>query len=158
MKKVYIGTIAPFKIFWDTEVSQNRHVLVTGKSGSGKTTALLHLAHELLKSSGSVYFLDYTSGVVPLHGPLHTQDILQHPHIRDTFSLHNPEQDEVANLLRYADITANIWKLGVRQKSMVTNAMLRMNCLSLKQPDAKNPYAGYLTIRHNLLLYSVLRL
>lgn len=143
-----------FEIFWDTLLSQNRHVLVTGKSGSGKTTALLHLAQELQKSSSSVYFLDYTGGV-PMHGPLHTQDILQHPYIRDTFSQHSMEQNAVENLLRYTDITANIWKLGVQQKSMITNALLRMNCLTSKRLDNKNLYVEYVMSENGNILRNI---
>jgi len=151
---IFLGNHTETKIFWNADVTHNRHIIITGKSGAGKTTTLLHLFTELQKSSKYIFFLDYTGSILQ-YKQISAHDILMHPYIKDTFNQHNLKQDAAINLLLYSDMIANIWKLGVRQKAMITNTLLQMEHLSLKHLNTENRYAEFLTFESGKPLYNV---
>ena len=75
------------KVYWEFghRDLNNRHMLVFGTSGMGKTYAIQCLLCELAKAGQNALVLDYTNGFLPKHLEQHTKDFL------------NPKQHIVRN-------------------------------------------------------------
>lgn len=151
MNKILLGQHADFSIYWDNETARNGHALVTGKSGAGKTTALLHLAKILHKAREYVYVLDYAN-YFPSNASASEEEILQHPAIWNPFNSHHPSDSNATDvLLCYADMLANIWKIGSCQKPLITRALLDLNTLTDIPMNSHNPFYDYLSVDNGMI-------
>lgn len=154
MCKTYIGNYGDLRIFRDTLATHNQHILATGKSGAGKTTALRHLSKELQSCGHLVYFLDYSESI-PQNLPILRQNILLHPYITNTFNQHNSEQNAVSNLLCYSEMIANVWKLGCRQRNLVTESLFRMDSLTPESLLSSNRFTRLVSHENGCISHDI---
>lgn len=147
MDKILLGYKNQFQILADMLSAQNRHILITGKSGAGKTTALQHLAKEISSNNEQVYFLDYAQCMTASYTT--PKNILQQDAITYTFEQHDSTQDATEVLLRYSEIVANIWNLGDKQQAMITSALLQMNSSRILNP--MNPFFSFLNFENGIM-------
>jgi len=67
------------KVYWEfghTDI-ENRHMLIFGKSGMGKTYAIQCLLNEMGRSRQNSLIIDYTNGFLPNHLETVTNDVLK---------------------------------------------------------------------------------
>lgn len=115
---------------------QNRHLLITGKSGTGKTYAIQALLYELQKNDIPAIIFDYTEGFTETH----LEDLFK-KHVKGSFKEHfvklsklgiNPfklydkelnghviydEPNDVAS--RIASTLTSVYQMGAQQKSSI---------------------------------------
>ena len=146
--RALIGTVEGSKheIYWEFGNSKlgNRHLLIQGKSGQGKTYFIQRLIMELSKQKVPVIIIDYTDGFRP--DKLENEfvevlgkNLVQHIVIRDKFPL-NPfkkyqntlfdgysiEEDNVDVATRFVSIIGSVYnQLGIQQKNEIYQAVLR---------------------------------
>lgn len=149
MRKILLGYNQNFKIYTDRLSSKNGHVLITGKSGAGKTTALMHLAQEISANKERVYFLDYADCITT---PCVTsRNILHDWSVTHTFEQHESHQNAVSTLLCYSEIIADIWSLGEKQKMMITDALLQLERKHSIPLNTQNPFYPFLNLENGQL-------
>lgn len=149
MKKILLGVNQQYNIYMDRLSSKNGHVLITGKSGAGKTTALMHLAQEISTKKEQVYFLDYANCIT---APcMAKRNILHDRSVTHTFEQHKPHQKAVSSLLYYSEIIADIWNLGEKQKMMITDALMQMEWKRSIPLNTQNSFYPFLNFENGQL-------
>lgn len=145
--RVLLGTAenSTRKIYWEYDHSglANRHLLISGKSGQGKTYFMQCLLLELSKQSISSIVIDYTEGFLPnqlepefvgfLGSKLnqrvvYNQKVPINPfkrNIRDIGGITLPESDtDIAE--RIKSVFASVYKsLGIQQLNAIYEAVLK---------------------------------
>lgn len=140
------GEGSTHEIYWEFGNPKlgNRHLLIQGKSGQGKTYFIQRLIMELSKQKVPVIIIDYTDGFRP--DKLENEfidvlgdDLVQHIIIKDKFPL-NPfkkyqntlfdgysiEEDNVDVATRFVSIIGSVYnQLGIQQRSAIYEAVLR---------------------------------
>lgn len=145
--RALIGTVEGSKheIYWEFGNSKlgNRHLLIQGKSGQGKTYFIQRLIMELSKQKVPVIIIDYTDGFRP--DKLEKEfvnvlgnNLIQHIVIKDKFPL-NPfkkyqntlfdglsiEEDNVDVATRFVSIIGSVYnQLGIQQRNAIYQAVL----------------------------------
>ena len=145
--RALIGTVEGSKheIYWEFGNPKlgNRHLLIQGKSGTGKTYLIQRLIMELSKQKVPVIIIDYTDGFTP--DKLEKEfinvlgdNLVQHIVIKDKFPL-NPfkkyqktlfdgslmEEDNVDVADRFVSIIGSVYnQLGIQQKHAIYQAVL----------------------------------
>lgn len=146
--RALIGTVdgSKHEIYWEFGNPKlgNRHLLIQGKSGQGKTYFIQRLIMELSKQKVPVIIIDYTDGFRPdkLESDFINvlgKNLIQHIVIKDKFPL-NPfkkyqntlfdgvsiEEDNVDVATRFVSIIGSVYnQLGIQQKSEIYQAVLR---------------------------------
>ncbi|MFI2859250.1 DNA phosphorothioation-dependent restriction protein DptH [Paenibacillus sp. JSM ZJ436] len=144
--RVLIGTAenSSRKIFWEYDHAglANRHLLISGKSGQGKTYFMQCLLLELSKQDISSIVIDYTEGFLPNQlepefvgflGPKLNQRVVYNEkvpinpfkrNIRDIGGITLPESDtDIAE--RIKSVFASVYKsLGIQQLNAIYEAVL----------------------------------
>lgn len=131
------------KVFWEfgSRALANRHLLITGTSGQGKTYSIQTMLFELAKSNVSAVIFDYTEGfmVQQLEEPFKNylgEKIEQHI-VYSTGVPINPFQRQQVELIpgqlimekesdvaaRLADIFAHVYEFGDQQYSAIFEAV-----------------------------------
>lgn len=145
--RALIGTVhgSKHKIYWEFGNPKlgNRHLLIQGKSGQGKTYFIQRLIMELSKQKVPVIIIDYTDGFRPDKLEKEFVDVLgenlvQHIVIKDKFPL-NPfkkyqnmlfdgfsiEEDNVDVATRFVSIIGSVYnQLGIQQRNAIYQAVL----------------------------------
>ena len=145
--RALIGTVEGSKheIYWEFGNPKlgNRHLLIQGKSGQGKTYFIQRLIMELSKQKVPVIIIDYTDGFRPdkLENEFVNvlgEDLVQHIVIKGKFPL-NPfkkyqnalfdgfsiEEDNVDVATRFVSIIGSVYnQLGIQQKNAIYQAVL----------------------------------
>ena len=145
--RALIGTVdgSKHEIYWEFGNPKlgNRHLLIQGKSGQGKTYFIQRLIMELSKQKVPVIIIDYTDGFRP--DKLENEfvnvlgdNLIQHIVIKDKFPL-NPfkkyqnalfgdisiEEDNVDVATRFVSIIGSVYnQLGIQQKNAIYQAVL----------------------------------
>ena len=116
----------------------NRHFLIFGNSGMGKTYAIQAILCELAKAGQNSLIVDYTNGFLPKQLATKANEVLnpmQHivkkdklpiyPFQKQTFSLEglDLEDNPIDVAKRVASIFATIYNLGDQQISVLTDAI-----------------------------------
>ena len=146
--RALIGTVdgSKHEIYWEFGNPKlgNRHLLIQGKSGQGKTYFIQRLIMELSKQKVPVIIIDYTDGFRPDKLEKEFVDVLgenleQHIVIKDKFPL-NPfkkyqntlfdgysiEEDNVDVATRFVSIIGSVYnQLGIQQRNEIYQAVLR---------------------------------
>ena len=146
--RALIGTVdgSKHEIYWEFGNSKlgNRHLLIQGKSGQGKTYFIQRLIMELSKQKVPVIIIDYTDGFRPdklekEFVEVLGENLVQHIVIKDKFPL-NPfkkyqntlfdgvsiEEDNVDVATRFVSIIGSVYnQLGIQQKNEIYQAVLR---------------------------------
>ena len=145
--RALIGTVdgSKHEIYWEFGNSKmgNRHLLIQGKSGQGKTYFIQRLIMELSKQKVPVIIIDYTDGFRPdkLENEFINvlgENLVQHIVIKDKFPL-NPfkkyqntlfddvsiEEDNVDVATRFVSIIGSVYnQLGIQQRNAIYQAVL----------------------------------
>lgn len=145
--RALIGTVEGSKheIYWEFGNPKigNRHLLIQGKSGQGKTYFIQRLIMELSKQKVPVIIIDYTDGFRPdkLEKEFVNvlgENLVQHIVIKDKFPL-NPfkkyqntlfdgysiEEDNVDVATRFVSIIGSVYnQLGIQQRNAIYQAVL----------------------------------
>ena len=145
--RALIGTVEGSKheIYWEFGNPKlgNRHLLIQGKSGQGKTYFIQRLIMELSEQKVPVIIIDYTDGFRPDKLEKEFVDVLgenlaHHIVIKDKFPL-NPfkkyqntlfdgysiEEDNIDVANRFVSIIGSVYKqLGIKQKTAIYQAVL----------------------------------
>lgn len=153
-KKLFLGHYDSLKIYRDNTCSNNLHILVTGETGTGKSTALIHLAKELAKTGAEIYIPDY-SGYFTTSNLGIRESILEHPAISQPFKGHQKDEEAPVVLLRYAEMLADIWHLGPNQYALVVSALMEMSDMNYETLNFQNPFARYLRFSESQLCYDI---
>lgn len=129
------------KVYWSfgNRKMSNRHMLITGKSGQGKTYAIQGMMLELAQRGIPVIIFDYTGGFVPekmedrvtaILGDKVKQQIVPidklsvNPFKMQTMTVAGREIEELPMIVaqRLADIFVHIYKFGEQQASAIYQA------------------------------------
>lgn len=146
--RALIGTVEGSKheIYWDfgNQKLGNRHLLIQGKSGQGKTYFIQRLIMELSKQKIPVIIIDYTDGFKP--DKLENEfvevlgkNLVQHIVIKDKFPLkpfkkykntifegYSIEEDNVDVATRFVSIIGSVYnQLGIQQRNAIYQAILK---------------------------------
>lgn len=145
--RALIGTVegSRHEIYWEFGNPKlgNRHLLIQGKSGQGKTYLIQRLIMELSKQKVPVIIIDYTNGFRPdkLEKDFINvlgENLVQHLVVKDKFPL-NPfkkyqktlfdgslmEEDNVDVADRFVSIIGSVYnQLGIQQKHAIYQAVL----------------------------------
>jgi DNA phosphorothioation-dependent restriction protein DptH len=141
--RILLGTTIPGKqpIYWEFmhKDLSNRHLLVFGSSGQGKTYAVQAILNEMSKFNQNSLIIDYTSGFLPNNLESKTGDILnpkQHvvrleplpinPFIPQSFDDGGIQLTETPNNVgsRIASIFDSVYNLGNQQNSVLHQAVM----------------------------------
>ncbi len=146
--RALIGSVdgSKHEIYWEfgNKKLGNRHLLIQGKSGQGKTYFIQRLIMELSKQKVPVIIIDYTDGFRPdkLENEFVKvlgENLVQHIVIKDKFPL-NPfkkyqntlfdgysiEEDNVDVATRFVSIIGSVYnQLGIQQRNAIYEAVLR---------------------------------
>ncbi|MGO4937743.1 helicase HerA domain-containing protein [Fundicoccus sp. Sow4_H7] len=143
-KRLLIGKVlgSNYEVFWEYGHKQlsNRHMLVTGKSGQGKTYFIQTLLYEFSKNDLNVLVVDYTDGFLPtqLDDALQRNlgEKLKHKIIYQELMPLNPfkiqkidlggfEIDEtVLDMVeRVVQIIDYVFDLGIQQRTLLTETI-----------------------------------
>ena len=146
--RALIGTVdgSNHEICWEFGNPKlgNRHLLIQGKSGQGKTYFIQRLIMELSKQKVPVIIIDYTDGFRPdklekEFVEVLGENLVQHIVIKDKFPL-NPfkkyqnalfdgysiEEDNVDVATRFVSIIGSVYnQLGIQQKNEIYQAVLK---------------------------------
>lgn len=144
-KRLLIGKVlnSNFNINWEYghRGLANRHMLITGKSGQGKTYFIQTLLHEFSKKMLNVLIVDYTDGFLP--NQLDTKllqslgDRIRHKIIYQDLMPLNPfkiqkidlggliiEEQPLDMVERVVQIIDFVFNLGVQQRTLLTENIL----------------------------------
>jgi len=143
-KRVKIGTLdgATSPVYWEYGNSElaNRHMLITGKSGQGKTYFMQMLLWELSKQNISSLVVDYTDSYLPGQLDSSLEAVMNHKikqHIIYSENLPvNPfkrqkikigdviiDENEDDVIDRVAEVLDFVFSLGIQQKSHLKTVM-----------------------------------
>lgn len=142
--RVLIGKdIAKNKIFWEFGNKQlaNRHLLITGTSGQGKTYSIQTMLYELTKSGVSSVIFDYTEGFMKtqlekpfidsLDGQINEKIVYStgvpiNPFVSHELDIAGTIVKEKPALVasRLADIFSHVYDFGEQQYSAIFSAVL----------------------------------
>lgn len=139
-RKILIGTVdgSNDKVSWEYDLAANRHMLITGKSGQGKTYFMQTLLLELSKQKVDTMVVDYTDSYLPgqldpildqtgkVNQRIVRKDKLPiNPFKRQNISIgtfsYLEEDRDVAS--RIAEVIDFVFKLGPQQKSKLIQAL-----------------------------------
>ena len=142
-KRILLGTLdgSTSKVYWEYGSKQlaNRHMLITGKSGQGKTYFMQTLLLEFARHNIDSLVLDYTDSYLP--GQLdpilerNVDQIAQHivmqenlainPFKFNTYSIGEFRYEEKSEnvVARVAEVLDFVFNLGIQQKSRLINIM-----------------------------------
>lgn len=142
-RRILLGTIdgSNQKAFWEYDNHQlaNRHMLITGKSGQGKTYFIQTLLYEFAQNKTDTLIIDYTDSYLPdqLDDILKQQvpEIHQHIIMQERLAI-NPfkfneysigdfhYQEKAENVVsRVAEVLDFVFGLGIQQKSRLITIM-----------------------------------
>lgn len=142
-RRICLGTIdgSTDKAYWEYDNSKlaNRHMLITGKSGQGKTYFIQTMLYEFSRQKIDTLIIDYTDSYLP--GQLDdlleeaVPDIKQHIIMQEKLainpfkyneysigSFHDKESTE-AVVSRVAEVLTFVFGLGIQQKSRLITVM-----------------------------------
>ena len=145
------------KVYWEFGNSQlaNRHLLITGTSGQGKTYAIQTMLYELVQANISSVIFDYTEGFMPAQlehefsdslGDRIKQHIIYNEGVPiNPFKRHEVEiadkviLEKAADVAtRLADIFSHVYGLGEQQSAAIFDAVL----------SGINTYGDAMNMRH----------
>lgn len=135
--KILLGIHADEEVYWDSDLSPNKHILLMGESGGGKTITAQNVMLEIVKQGGTV--LAFNS-----HGVLNDDQILAdfsesfnkyqravdvyHDGIQipllDPITYPNGEVENIQDTIgAVADILCRAFKLGINQRTALRGAI-----------------------------------
>ncbi len=143
--RVLIGTSSKSneEVYWEFghERLSNRHLLITGTSGQGKTYAIQSFLYELSKTNISSIIFDYTEGFKPdqlekefsnrlndrlIQKIIYSVGVPINPFVRHEIDVAGTTmQEKPANVAtRFAEILSHVYKFGDQQYSAIFKATL----------------------------------
>lgn len=123
---LHIGSNNLNNIFYYPEKNLNGHVLITGKSGSGKSNAIKNISKQLVQTNAKLFIFNFSNSFEQNLKNFTYIDILLHPCIREPFSIHANVNNAYDSLIQYVDIISSIWKLGTSQRACIIRALVAM--------------------------------
>lgn len=154
---IELGKVGVNSIFLDLKNSVNGSMLISGKSGTGKTYKLNEMIPALVDEGAVVIILDY-SGSFSLH---EWNDRMKMARINTRiFEARSNEmpinplepilrgdgkmEEGIDVAIRFSEMVTKIYRLGTSQKSQLYEAILKLYSLNGARPNMKNLRA-YLT-------------
>lgn len=141
-RRILLGSIdgSSSKDYWEYDNHQlaNRHMLITGKSGQGKTYFIQTLLLEFAKNNVDTLVIDYTDSYLPGQlDPILEQNVDIHQHVvkqeklpinpfkKAEYSIGNYVNTENIQdvVSRIAEVMDFVFNLGVQQKSQLIKVM-----------------------------------
>ncbi|WP_027295720.1 hypothetical protein [Robinsoniella sp. KNHs210] len=151
--KLYIGQNNTNPIYYLPDKNINGHILITGKSGSGKTSAIKNILNQLSQTDALLYALDFSKSLELKPTDFSNLDILLDFSITKPFSTHYNGNNASQTLLQKADIISSVWKLGSTQRTCIIKALLAMQSIFLKNSmilNSNNSFLPYMKASTNL--------
>lgn len=136
------GTFSPVPVYWEFGHPQlsNRHMLILGTSGMGKTYTIQAILLELARSGQNSLIVDYTDGFHDEHLEEETltflkprQHIVKHTKVpinpfrrqQDLLGGQSILEDPVDTAQRVAGVFSEVYELGDQQRSALYSAVKR---------------------------------
>ena len=115
---VFVGTCKNTDVYLNLNLNANRHMLLTGSTGTGKTNFLKNFLEQINASMN--FILDYSCSFEN-YGDAVFRNILETAEIQDFFA--NLNEETIGTI---ADAIQGAWRLGTAQRAAVVKALCRM--------------------------------
>lgn len=117
-------------IYYNRNMSENGHILITGKSGFGKSTAIRHILHQVAAKKENIFVFDFSDSF-PYEN---TIDIRQSNPILFPFASYAARGSLAEGVSTLSNAFASVWNLSAKQKLYLTNS-LKKTFLQIRSGD-----------------------